>query len=376
MNMQRFLSIVKKEFIQIKRDKASFAIAIMMPLMMILLFGYAVVTQLEDISMLVLDQSNTAESRELIKSFENTSYFKVVGKVQNVDIIDDSINNGTAHSALIIPPDYSDKIAKHEKPTVQFIVDGSDPTTARTAFSSGVMAAQNQSSKLIEKVTSKTLLTNNTSGIAISTKVLFNPTLRNQNYTIPGLIGLIMQNITIILTAFALVREKERGTIEQLIVSPLKSPEIILGKLVPYIVIGFADFIYALALGIYWFNVPVAGSIPLLIFLGFGFVICALAIGILISTIAKTQLQAMQMAFLALLPSVLLSGFVFPREAMPKVIQYIGNVIPLTYFLNIIRGIVLKGLAINYLIQDVTLLFILGLALLTLSIVRFRKKLD
>ncbi|GFP78351.1 ABC transporter permease [Clostridium fungisolvens] len=376
MNMQRFLSIVKKEFIQIKRDKASFAIAIMMPLMMILLFGYAVVTQLEDISMLVLDQSNTAESRELIKSFENTSYFKVIGKAQNIDIIDDSINNGTAHSALIIPPDYADKIAKHEKPTVQFIVDGSDPTTARTAFSSGVMAAQSQSSKLIEKVTSKTLVTNNISGIDISTKVLFNPTLRNQNYTIPGLIGLIMQNITIILTAFALVREKERGTIEQLIVSPLKSPEIILGKLVPYIVIGFADFIYALILGIYWFNVPVAGSIPLLIFLGFGFVICALAIGILISTIAKTQLQAMQMAFLALLPSVLLSGFVFPREAMPKVIQYIGNVIPLTYFLNIIRGIVLKGLTINYLVQDVTLLFILGLVLLTLSIVRFRKKLD
>ncbi|GKU27363.1 ABC transporter permease [Clostridium folliculivorans] len=376
MNIQRFLSIVKKEFIQIKRDKASFAIAIMMPLMMILLFGYAVVTQLEDISMLVLDQSNTPESRELIKGFENTSYFKVVGKVQNIDTIDDSIDNGTAHSALIIPPDYADKIAKHEKPTVQFIVDGSDPTTARTAFSSGVMAAQSQSSKLITKVTSKTLVTNNTSGIDISTKVLFNPTLRNQNYTIPGLIGLIMQNITIILTAFALVREKERGTIEQLIVSPLKSPEIILGKLVPYIVIGFADFIYALVLGIYWFNVPVAGSIPLLILLGFGFVICALAIGILISTIAKTQLQAMQMAFLALLPSVLLSGFVFPREAMPKVIQYIGNVIPLTYFLNIIRGIVLKGLAINYLVQDVTLLFILGLVLLTLSIVRFRKKLD
>lgn len=376
MNMQRFLSIVKKEFIQIKRDKASFAIAIMMPLMMILLFGYAVVTQLEDISMLVLDQSNTAESRELIKSFENTSYFKVVGKVQNIDVIDNSINNGTAHSALIIPPDYADKIAKHEKPAVQFIVDGSDPTTARTAFSSGVMAVQSKSSKLIEKVTSKTLITSNISGIDISTKVLFNPTLRNQNYTIPGLIGLIMQNITIILTAFALVREKERGTIEQLIVSPLKSPEIILGKLVPYIVIGFADFIYALVLGIYWFSVPVAGSIPLLIFLGFGFVICALAIGILISTIAKTQLQAMQMAFLALLPSVLLSGFVFPREAMPKVIQYIGNIIPLTYFLNIIRGIVLKGLTIDYLVQDVSLLFILGLVLLTLSIIRFRKKLD
>ncbi len=369
------MSIVKKEFIQIKRDKASFAIAIMMPLIMILLFGYAVVTELEDISLLVLDQSNTAESRELIKGFENTSYFKVVGKVHSIEAIENSLDKGTAHSALIIPPDYSEKIAEKDKPTIQFIVDGSDPTTARTAFSSGILAAQNQNSKILNKLNSKINASNN-SAIDIRTKVLYNPTLRNQNYTIPGLIGLIMQNITIILTAFALVREKERGTLEQLIVSPLKSPEIILGKLVPYIVIGFADFIYSLVLGIYWFNIPISGSIPLLIFLGSGFVVCALAIGILISTIAKTQLQAMQMAFVALLPSVLLSGFVFPREAMPKIIQYLGNIIPLTYFLNIIRGIALKGLDLRYLIQDVSLLFILGLLLLILSIVRFRKKLD
>jgi ABC-2 type transport system permease protein len=375
MNMQRFMSIVKKEFIQIKRDKASFAIAIMMPLIMILLFGYAVVTELEDISLLVLDQSNTAESRELIKGFENTSYFKVVGKVHSVEAIENSLDKGTAHSALIIPPDYSEKIAQKAKPTIQFIVDGSDPTTARTAFSSGILAAQNQNSTILSKLNSK-INANNNPAIDIRTKVLYNPTLRNQNYTIPGLIGLIMQNITIILTAFALVREKERGTLEQLIVSPLKSPEIILGKLVPYIVIGFADFIYSLVLGIYWFNIPISGSIPLLIFLGSGFVVCALAIGILISTIAKTQLQAMQMAFVALLPSVLLSGFVFPREAMPKIIQYLGNIIPLTYFLNIIRGIALKGLDLGYLIQDVSLLFILGLLLLILSIVRFRKKLD
>ncbi|WP_338032590.1 ABC transporter permease [Clostridium manihotivorum] len=369
------MSIVKKEFIQIKRDKASFAIAIMMPLIMILLFGYAVVTELENISLLVLDQSNTAESRELIKGFENTSYFKVVGKVHSIEAIENSLDKGTAHSALIIPPDYSEKIAQNAKPTIQFIVDGSDPTTARTAFSSGILAAQNQNTKILSKFNSKINVSNNLA-IDIRTKVLYNPTLRNQNYTIPGLIGLIMQNITIILTAFALVREKERGTLEQLIVSPLKSPEIILGKLVPYIVIGFADFIYSLVLGIYWFNIPISGSIPLLIFLGSGFVVCALAIGILISTIAKTQLQAMQMAFVALLPSVLLSGFVFPREAMPKIIQYLGNIIPLTYFLNIIRGIALKGLDIGYLIQDVSLLFILGLVLLILSIFRFRKKLD
>lgn len=376
MNMQRFWSIVKKEFIQIKRDKASFGIAIMMPLMMMLLFGYAVATQLEDISMLVLDQNNTVESRELIKSFENTSYFRVIGKAQNIDTIESEMNKGTVHAALIIPPDYSKSLLKKERPKVQFIVDGSDPTTARTAFSSGVLAVEQHGMKVTEKSSNRIASKLNMGGIEVSTKVLYNPTLRNQNYTIPGLIGLIMQNITIILTAFALVREKERGTIEQLIVSPLKSSEIILGKLIPYILIGFADFIYALLLGIYWFNVPVSGNIGLLIFLGSGFVICALAIGILISTVAKTQLQAMQMTFLALLPSVLLSGFVFPREAMPKIIQYIGNLIPLTYFLNILRGIILKGIGMEYLFNDVILLFILGLALLVLSIIRFRKKLD
>lgn len=185
-----------------------------------------------------------------------------------------------------------------------------------------------------------------------------------------------MQNITIILTAFALVREKERGALEQLLVSSLKSPELILGKLIPYIIIGFIDFIYALMLGIYWFNVPVAGNMILLIFLGSGFVICALSIGIFISTVVKTQLQAMQMTFLALLPSVLLAGFVFPREAMPKIIQLLGKLIPLTYFLNIVRGIILKGVGIEYLLNDVILLFVLGLFLLVLSIVRFRKKLD
>jgi ABC-2 type transport system permease protein len=210
----------------------------------------------------------------------------------------------------------------------------------------------------------------------MTTKVLYNPELRNQNFTIPGLIGLIMQNITILLTAFTLVREREMGTIEQLIVSPIKSPELILGKLLPYILICFFDFLYALAIGLLWFKVPVQGSLGLLLFLGAGFVICALAIGVLISTQAKTQLQAMQLSLLALLPSVLLSGFVFPREAMPKVIQWLGYGIPLTYFLNILRGIILKGVGIQYLFNDVLFLFILGLLLLVLSIVRFRKRLD
>lgn len=376
MNFQRFWSIVKKEFIQIKRDKASFGIAIGMPIMMMFLFGYAVNTQLEDISTAVLDQSHTSDSRELIKSFENTLYFKVIEQSSSIESIEEKMNEGKIHAALIIPPDYSEKLDKKEKPKVQLLVDGSDPTTARTAFSSGVLAIQNQGVKQMEVLSSRLSQKINIGGVDVSTKVMYNPSLKNQNFTIPGLVGLIMQNITVLLTAFALVRERERGTIEQLIVSPIKSSELILGKLLPYVVIGFFDFIFSLALGLLWFGVPIRGSLGLLIFLGFGFVICALAIGILISTISKTQLQAMQLSVLIILPSVLLSGFVFPREAMPKIIQYLGYALPLTYFLNILRGIVLKGVGMNYLYKDVVLLFILGFFLLIFSMIRFRKKLD
>ena len=376
MNMQRFISIVKKEFIQIKRDKASFGIAIMMPIIMMVLFGYAVTTELDNISTVVLDQNHTKESREFIKSFENTGYFNITKEENNIEKIQSAMDSGLVHAAIIIPPDYSNKILKGEKPAVQFLIDGSDPTTARTVFSSGVLTGERYGvkfwSKSMEKYPSKASI----GGVEVNTRVLYNPSLRNQNFVIPGLVGLIMQNITILLTAFALVREKERGTIEQLMVSPVTAPEIILGKLVPYVVIGFLDFIFALTLGVGWFSVPIMGSLPLLLFLGLGFVICALAIGILISTAAKTQLQAMQLSFLVLLPSILLSGFIFPRESMPKIIQLLGSIIPLTYFLNILRGIVLKGVGMEVLFKDVIILFSIGLILLTLSIVQFRKTLD
>ncbi|WP_373897597.1 ABC transporter permease [Haloimpatiens sp. FM7315] len=374
MNFQRFISIVKKEFIQLKRDKASFGIAIIMPIVMILLFGYAVNTQLENISMSVLDMSNSKESRELVTSFRNTGYFNIVKKEKNIEEAKENIDKGKVHSSLIIPADFSRNLERREETKVELLIDGSDPTTARTAFSSGILAGESYGMKQTKNYSEKTYFTPKVGGIDVTTKVLYNPNLNNLNFTIPGLIGLIMQNITVLLTAFALVRERERGTIEQLAVSPLKSSEIILGKLIPYIFIGFFDFLFSLALGLVWFKVPIRGNLMLLLFLGAGFVICALAIGILISTISKTQLQAMQLSVLIILPSVLISGFVFPREAMPRAIQLLGNVLPLTYFLNILRGIITKGVGIQYLLQNVVLLLLLGMILLITSIVIFRKK--
>ena len=373
--MQRFLSVVKKEFIHIKRDRASFVIAIMMPIVMMLLFGYAVNTELSDIKTGILDMSCSKESRELIKSFESSGYFKIDYRSNNIEALKDKMDKGEIHAGLIIPGDYDKKVSSGEKAEVQIIIDGSDPTTARTALSSGIMIATQKCNVISKEAFIKMGKNVSSGGLDVRTKVLYNPNLSNKNFTIPGLIGLIMQNITILLTAFALVRERERGNIELLIVSPLKSREIILGKLIPYILIGTFDFILSLFLGVYWFNVPVKGNMALLLLLGMGFVICSLAIGLLISTIAKTQLQAMQMCILILLPSVLLSGFVFPREAMPRIIQYLGYLLPLTYFLDILRGIILKGVSLSYLMNDVLLLLFLGVGLLILSINRFRAKL-
>lgn len=373
MNFQRFFSIVKKEFIQIKRDKASLIIAIMTPIIMMLLFGYAVNTELENINTAVLDMSNTKESKDLIKTFDDTKYFKVTENAESMDEVTHDINAGKIHAAIIVPSDYAEKLSKNQKPGLKILIDGSDPTTARTALNAGTLTAEHYGMSKVSKAISKNL---NLGGISVESKVLYNPDLKSKNFTIPGLVGLILQNVTILLTAFSLVREKERGTIEQLVVSPLKSREIILGKLVPYILIGFGDFLLSMFLGFCYFGVPINGSISLLIFLGLGFVICSLAIGLLISTASKTQLQAMQMTFMVLLPSILLSGFVFPREAMPKIIRALSYLMPLTYFLDIIRSIVLKGVGMNYIYTDVIVLLAFGLVLLTLSVLQFRKKLE
>ena len=213
-------------------------------------------------------------------------------------------------------------------------------------------------------------------GVSLNSKVWYNPNLESAKFTVPGLVGLILQNITIMLTAFALVREKERGTIEQLIVTPMRPAELILGKIVPYIIIGYAGFLFALSICIFWFGVGVTGSFPLLLMLGFLFVFCSLSIGMLISTFANNQLQAMMVMVAVILPSVLLSGFMFPREAMPLVIQLLGYILPLTYFLDIVRGIMLKGIGLSFLWKDVAALTVFTFILLSIATLRFRKSLD
>ncbi|MGG4444400.1 ABC transporter permease [Brevibacillus fortis] len=373
---ERYWSVVKKEVIQIKRDRPSLAIALVMPLMLLFLFGYAVNTDVNDIQMAVWNQSPSAASRELVDQFVHTRVFEVAAHVSGYEEIEAMLDDGSVNVALIIGPDYTRKRDRNEPVDVQMLINGSDPNIARTATSQAQLIVQHQAITLQEKKLQKQGLGELEQPLGLDTRVLFNPNMESIVFNIPGLIGLIMQNVTMILTAFSLVREKERGTMEQLIVTPIRPLELMLGKITPYVGVGLFSFCLVLLVGTYWFGVPVKGSISLLVTLSVLFLVTTLLLGIFISTVAKTQLQAMQMAFAFILPSVLLSGFMFPRDSMPLVIQWLGGLVPLTYFLEILRGIFLKGVDIDALWKDVVGMSSFCLLILTVAILRFRKKIE
>ncbi len=376
MNGKRLLSITLKEFIHIRRDRPSLMMALIVPVVMLLLFGYAVNTDVENSPLAVLDMASTRESRELAAAFNNSGYFKVEEYVTEYGQLKRLIDSGEMKAGLIIPSDYSTLLKRGESPAVQLIIDGSDPTVARILLTTGNLIVRYKGMDFAAKYGLGISALSKMTGIHLSTRVWYNPNMESDMFNIPGLMGIIMQNITVMLTAFAMVRERERGTLEQLIVTPVKPLELIIGKLIPYVIIGSLDFLMVLVMGICWFKVPVRGEISLLLELAGIFLVCALAIGMLISTIAKTQLQAMQMTIMFLLPSVLLSGFVFPRESMPDVIRFLGSLIPLTYFLKILRGIILKGVGFELLQSEVLALSIFTVVVVALASLRFKKRLD
>lgn len=372
---RRFSAIVKKEVIQVLRDPVSLRLAIIMPVFMMLLFGYALSTEVDHITTAVYDQGRNEDSRALVERFTASGYFKISYYSDSEKEVKDLIQAGRVKAGLIILPGYSPG-ADALSSQALLIIDGSDPTTARTALSSGLLLAQAEARDAFEQKQEKSGVYYAINLEPMVAHVWYNPDLKNTNFTIPGLVGLITQSITVMLTAFSLVREREKGTIEQLIVTPIRPAELILGKLIPYVVIGYAGFLFALFLCIEWFGIIPAGNIALLIGLGLIFVICSLMIGMLISTFAKSQAMAMMLLMLVILPSVLLSGFIFPREAMPDIVKAVGYILPLTYFLNIIRGVVLKGVGMEFLWLDVVLLSALTVVLALAAIFRFRKTLD
>jgi len=368
---QRIISIILKEFIQLRRDRRTVAMIVVIPIIQMSLFGYALSTDIKNVSLVVWDASNTAESRELIESFDQTEFFSVNFYATDYDDITERIESGEAKTALVIPPEYSNHLHRGETAPVQFFTDGSEPTSGIQALANASLIVQAKGAELM----SKDQLSEVALPISLQPRVWYNPAMQSSIFYLPGLVGLILQMLTVMLTAFAIVRERENGTIEQLNVTPLRRGELIVGKLIPYIIISYAQVILVLVTAVVVFSMPIRGNLLLLLALTALFLMFSLGIGLFISTISRTQFQAMQASVMILLPSIILSGFIFPVESMPKVAQWIAAILPLTYYLRIVRGIVVKGIGMEYLWQDTVILAAMGILTLVIASSRVRKTL-
>lgn len=373
---RRILAMIRKEFIQVRRDPRTLAIVLAMPALQLLLFGYAINTVVDHLPTAVFDQAHDSESRALIAALQNSTYFNVVADAASQEEVASIIDSGRAKVGLVIPRDLRTKLVRGETALIQLVVDGSDPNTAQTALFAGGLVTQVHSGEAVASLVTRLGGAPGSGGIELRPVVLYNPSMLSVTFMIPGLIGLILQFQTLILTAFAVVRERERGTLEQLIVTPIRPWELMLGKIIPYTITAFGAATVALAVGRLWFGVEIVGSLLLLVALSLLFILGSLGIGLLISTVSQTQTQAMQMALFVMLPSVLLSGFMFPREGMPFVIRELSLLIPLTYFLQILRGIILKGVGFDVLWPQAVPLAIFGVVVFAISAGRFRKRVE
>ncbi|HYP27151.1 MAG TPA: ABC transporter permease [Blastocatellia bacterium] len=367
-----FQSIFYKELIQISRDPLSLALMLLVPMLQLVIFGYAINTDVRNIKMAVYNLDPGRDSRELIAAFENTDYFLVAEHVGSDEELNRAIVSGSVKVGVKIPPDYSDRLATNRQASVLVLIDGSDSSIASQSLNVSTSVGLTKS---LERLVGSPQAGAGGFPIEVRPKMLFNPDSRSANFMVPGLVAIILQIITTLLTAFSVVRERERGTLEQLLVTPVRPFGLMLGKLVPYGLIGFFETCTVLAVMRLVFDVPINGSVILLLCLSVIFLFTALAIGLLISTKAQNQIQAFQLAFLIMLPSVLLSGFMFPRDSMPPLMRAAGFLIPATHFMEIIRGIVLRGANLADLMPEVITLSGMGLALLVLSALRFRRKL-
>lgn len=374
-SLTRVGAIIRKEFIQIARDPRTLAIVLAMPAVQLLLFGYAINTVVDHLPTVVFDESRDSSSRAFAQAFHNSGYFVLRGYAQSREQAMAAIDAGEAKLALLIPPDFGDQVLRGQTALAQLVVDGSDPNVAQTALFAGGMVAQVHSADVVAGLLGRLGRGPAVGGVELRPVVLYNPSMVSATFMVPGLIGLILQFQTLILTAFAIVRERERGTLEQLVVTPIRPWELMLGKVLPYVFTASGAVVVALVVGRFWFGVEIVGSLWLLAGLALLFLLSSLGMGLFVSTISQTQTQAMQLAIFFLLPSVLLSGFMFPREGMPWIIQQIGLAIPLTYFLQILRGIILKGVGLEVLWPHALPLALFGVVVFTLSANRFRKRL-
>lgn len=373
----RLISLIRKEFIQILRDPRTLILVLIIPVMQLFLMGYAATNDVRNVPLAVYDQNRGPAARELLDAYRAADYFSLEYDVDSEDALRDLIDNGDARAGLIIPPDYGEKIQSEENAHVVFVLDGSDPTSASTALSAAQLIGQSKATEIMVERQARLIHSAPISQpLIVHTRVWYNPDLISSYYMIPGVIGTILFALTSILTATAIVRERERGTIEQLIVTPIRPWELVVGKLIPYVLLALFNAVEILAIGVYWFKVPIRGNLGLIFLFSALFLMTSLGIGLLASTLANTQQEAMLTVWMILLPSLFLSGFFFPLEAMPKVLQWISYAIPLRYYLVIIRSLMVKGVGFAALRQEFLALTVFGIAIMTIAAMRFKKRLD
>ncbi|MFN8556795.1 MAG: ABC transporter permease [Dehalococcoidia bacterium] len=376
MRWTRLLAIMRKEIIQIRRDRTTLSLVLGIPVLQLILFGYALNTVTDHLPTVVHDDSQTASSRAFIDAFHNTGYFDILRRVSSQAEVMQAIDDGAAKVGLIIPSDFGTKALRGEMANAQLIVDGSDPNVAQTALFAGGLVGQVHSGVMIGDILARAGSGAGNGGVDLRPIVLYNPRMLSVNFMVPGIIGLVVQMEAVILTAFAVVREREHGTLEQLVVSPVKPIELMVGKILPSALLALASVAIALLVTRLLFGVRTAGSLPLLFLMTTPFLLSGLGIGLIISVASRTQAQAQQLAQFVLLPAILLSGFLFAREGMPGLFQAIGLAIPMTYYLHIIRGIMLKGVGMHVLWPEFAALCLFSLVTLVVAAARFRKTIE
>jgi len=372
----RLLSIIRKEFIQIFRDPRTLGLILVMPIVQLFLLGYAATTYVKNVPIAVWDQSRTPESRALLDAFRAADYFRIDYEVRSEEDIQTLIERGDVRAALIIPPDYSRRLLEADA-HVSMILDGSDATVGSTALATARLIGQSYAIKVLDKQASRLGMAAAVQPpLEVHTQVWYNPDLVSAYFMIPGMIGMILYFITALLTATAIVRERERGTIEQLIVTPIRSWELVIGKVLPYVLVGFFDTMEVLLIGHFWFKVPIRCDISLIVATSGLLLLSSLGIGLFASTVANTQQEAFLTVMFTMLPSIFISGFFFPLDAMPKFLQLVSYIIPLRYFLVIIRTLLLKGVGASAIQNEIIALAIFGVLIMGAAAVRFRNRLD
>ncbi len=372
----RLFGMIAKEFIHLRRDALAVTLALLVPVAMLFIFGWAINTDVKHIPTAVFDQSGSVEARTLLEAFQNSQYFAIRYWAQSHAELRRLIDDGSAKVGVVIPPDYAKRLSR-QTAELQVIVDASDPMVATSAINSAAsLGAQLSLQILTRNLEGTPVLKRDEPPVDFRVRAWYNPDLVSAIFIVPGLIGALLMQTTITAMAVTVVREREKGTLEALIVSPIRRWELMLGKIIPNLLVAYGQITMALLVAYFVFDVPIRGSLVLLYVLSLVFMMGTLGIGIYVSTAARTVPQAMQLSFLTFLPSIYLSGLLFPIEGMPEGAQYIAHLIPLTYYLRIVRGIVLKGVGLDYLWPNLLPLLAFGAVVFTLSVLRFRKQLD